>query len=378
MSWKLKRVGRPPTPTKADRRQARRLQTDVPTLLASAHEAMYRGEFDVAEQFLRVSQRKAPTDPHVYEQFAYFAMLRDGFAGMTWWDFSEALRLKWDDLFPGVPLPPTNRWRGQPIPGRSLLICTRAQGIGDVVQLVRMVPALKQQSQATVVLEVPEGLTRVLQGVSGPDGLIEIGQPIGDVDAYVLAHPITPEIPHASGYLTAEPDLVAHWKPTFTDRQVLHVGLQWRAAATHPTGTDRTIFLSALAPLFDVPNTRFYGLQLGAANEMRAFPAVRDLSTIDDPRERLVHTAAVLTHLDVVICCDSALGHVAGALGVPCWVLLPFYHDVRWGTVGHEWTWYAHHRLFRQHRRWSWREVVAAVQEELAGLAAKTTAGKLT
>jgi hypothetical protein len=184
--------------------------------------------------------------------------------------------------------------------------------------------------------------------------------------------PLTPEVLRGGPYLTPEPEVVARWSPSFQDRSVLHVGLHWQAEAKHLTGKARSIALSDVSPLFEVPRTKFYSLQPKSTGELAAFPMVTNLGNEDEPGARFVQTAGIISCLDLVICCDSSIGHLSGAIGVPVWMLLGFARDPMWGLDPDDTPWYPAHRLFSQHYPDrgpdQWLDVITEVRDELAML----------
>jgi hypothetical protein len=144
--------------------------------------------------------------------------------------------------------------------------------------------------------------------------------------------------------------------------------VHFAAEPSHRHAAPRTIPLAALAPAFAVPGTRFYSLQPGAAAELAAFPDMVDLGNADDPAERFVQTAGILTHLDVVVGCDSSVGHLAGVLQRPTLVLLDVFHDVRWEFGRSDSRWYPCHTLYRMPRQRDWRTIAYWVAADLEGL----------
>jgi hypothetical protein len=177
--------------------------------------------------------------------------------------------------------------------------------------------------------------------------------------------PLTSEIFGAVPYLSAEPEAVERWRPTVAERRVVHIGVHWQAEASHIQGRERSLPLQTLAPLFEMPGIHWYSLQRGASQEIAAYPQLTDLSHIDDPAARFVETAAVMTHLDLFIACDSTPLHVAGALGCPVWCLLPYVFDARWTLRDGTTPWYPGHRLFAQTEPGHWASVVDEVRYAL-------------
>jgi len=148
-------------------------------------------------------------------------------------------------------------------------------------------------------------------------------------------------------YLFPTPEARARWAPMFADRAPLHVGLSWAAAKHHHSGPHRSLTLANLAPLFDVPGTKFYSLQYGASDEVAKYPRIHDLGNIDRPQARFMETIGVLASLDLLIACDSSVGHLAGAVGTPTFLLLPFAYDPRWGARRFTTKWYPLTTLFQ-------------------------------
>jgi hypothetical protein len=108
---------------------------------------------------------------------------------------------------------------------------------------------------------------------------------------------LTDDILHPNPYLFAEPDRIAKWAPTFTDTRVWHVGLHWKAEGKHINGTDRILALDELSPLLDLDSVKFYSLRYDGAVEVAKSPRIKDLGTIDDPREWFMEFAAVRASL---------------------------------------------------------------------------------
>jgi hypothetical protein len=356
-----------------------RFKGDLESQMQQARVLMHGGNFDAADALMEQIQRKWPKARH---RLDYYRIDRRLLAG----DVSPEF---WHDAWPiskrtlvrrEMPLT-APLWDGEPIPGQTLLIWTWANlGLGDLIQWARILAAAKQQSQAHVVLEVLLGMTRLLRTLQGPDALVELGEePVAcDAQCPLLLLlgivPLTPTILAGCPYLAAEPEVVSNWAPTFADRATVHIGLHWQAETRHVTGPSRSLRLADLAPIFDLPHTRFYSLQYDGSNEFKSYPEVVDLGHVDHPNERFVETAGIMQHLDLVLATDSALGHVAGALGVPCWLLMRTLHDPRWGALQCETPWYPAHRLRSAVHAMSWAELVEDLRDELQGVVPRVLA----
>jgi hypothetical protein len=161
-------------------------------------------------------------------------------------------------------------------------------------------------------------------------------------------------IPADVPYLHPDPALVERWQIRLAALPGFKVGIAWQGSGKNRTDHLRSIPLEAFAPLARVEGVRLVSLQKGAGSEqVRAVDgrfAVAELPGLDESGGAFVDTAAVLASLDLVVCCDTALGHLAGALGVPCWLALMAVPDWRWLLGRDDSPWYPRCRLFRQDR----------------------------
>ncbi len=281
-----------------------------------------------------------------------------------------------------APAAGVRAWTGQAdLSGRTLLL-RGEQGFGDTLQFCRFVPLVAQKG-ARVILEVQPGLERLLSRLDGAAEVVAAGRPHRGFDLWAplmslpLALGLTLEtIPAETPYLSADPSLAAQWGRRMAGREGPRVGLVWAGAAradrtAAATDRRRSLPLRALAPLAGAAAT-FVSLQKGAAAaELRqaaaegwAGPPILDwtaeLADFED-------TAALVANLDLVISCDTAVAHLAGALGKPVWVLNRFDSCWRWLTGRDDSPWYPTARLFRQTVRGEWDDVIERVAGALAG-----------
>ena len=154
-------------------------------------------------------------------------------------------------------------------------------------------------------------------------------------------------------------------------RARLRVGLSWAGNPQHPNDRRRSIALATLAPLLELDAIAWYSLQhVDGEDQIPGVPAARALQLVD-ARNDFDDKAALMQSLDVVISVDTSNAHLAGALGVPVWVLLPFAADWRWGLGSTSTPWYRSARLYRQPATRDWQATVAEVGRALAPLAAR-------
>ncbi len=265
---------------------------------------------------------------------------------------------------------PRARWEGAPAPGRTILLHAE-QGLGDTLQFVRYAPLVKAASRATVVLECQPRLIPLLEGMEGVDRIVPAGSPLPEFDfhAPLLSLPgILGTRPEAERvpYLRVPAERIERARTRLDDAGRFRVGLAWAGNPNHQRDRARSLPLAALAALARIPHVAFYGLQRGeGAGQLKSLPAGFEVTDLEQESGDVVDTAAAILNLDLVITIDSFIGHLAGALGKPVWILLELAPDWRWLLdTGHS-PWYPTARLFRQTRRGDWPEVIERVAGQL-------------
>ncbi len=267
------------------------------------------------------------------------------------------------------------RWDGGDPNGRTLLVHDE-QGAGDAIQFVRYVPLLRDRG-ARVVVECDPRLTGLFRDVDGAAEVVARGAALPPFDACValmslpgLMDTTVDTIPAGSPYLTADPDRVAAWRQRLGEGGGLRVGLAWAGNPIHPLDRTRSMPARHLARLLAVEGVRFVSLQVDERGaELADLPAgaVRDVAPLIDD---FADTAALVSVLDLVISVDTAVVHLAGALGRPVWVLLAAAPDWRWLRDREDSPWYPTARLFRQPMAGDWDSVMDRVAAALAARAA--------
>lgn len=266
------------------------------------------------------------------------------------------------------------RWDGAPFPEQTLLVYAE-QGLGDTLQFVRYLPHVAARG-ARVVLACQPALLRLLGTCAGVHALVAkdrsdmAAQPF-DLHMPLLSLPglfgtTAATIPAHMPYITADPSLVEQWRTRFGAAQGFRVGLVWAGNPSHKNDRNRSCRLAALAALARLPHLELYSLQTGpAAGQLAQPPAGMILHDIGCTLGDFADTAAVLAHLDLVLTVDTAVAHLAGAMGKPVWTLLPFAPDWRWQREGTHTPWYPSMRLFRQPTPGAWEAVCQDVVEAL-------------
>jgi tetratricopeptide (TPR) repeat protein len=276
----------------------------------------------------------------------------------------------------GIPQP---AWRGEGFSGKTLLVRAE-QGYGDTFQFVRYLPQVKALG-GQVVLECQPGLSSVLQGCAGIDLLVERveggGLPPVDFDLHVpllslpgLFGTTLETIPAPIPYITPDPTRVETWKERLCGEARLKIGIVWAGSAHNGDGRHRTCPLPFWQPLTCGTPWTWYSLQKGPEGDAwphrpDSAPLTSALVDLAPQLHDFAETAALLAQLDLVITVDTAVAHLAGAMGRPVWVLLPFAGDWRWMVDRLDSPWYPGMRLFRQPAAGDWASVLQEVRQAL-------------
>jgi tetratricopeptide (TPR) repeat protein len=296
--------------------------------------------------------------------------LRSGRFAEGWRGYETRWRkASWADQRRDFPQP---LWRGDaPIEGKTVLLHAE-QGLGDTLQFVRYAPLVARRG-ASVILEVQPPLKTLLATIEGTGGIVSRGEPLPAFDLHcpMMSLPLAfgtelATIPADVPYLRAPAERLASWRDRLGDRRALQVGVAWAGSAAHKNNRNRSIALDRFGSLLSVPGITFVSLQKERRAEETAW--LRSKPQVVDFGDRLgdfADTATLISLLDVVVCVDTAVAHLAGALGKPVWILLPFACDFRWLIAREDSPWYPTARLFRQPAIGDWESVLARVDHEL-------------
>ncbi|MBD2038955.1 tetratricopeptide repeat protein [Leptolyngbya sp. FACHB-321] len=303
--------------------------------------------------------------------------LAQGFAGYEW-------RLQWSKFREQNPVRSFQqpRWDGTPLDGKTILLYTE-QGMGDTLQFIRYASIVAALG-GHVIVECQPLLINLLQGVTGIQQLIPEGSPLPsfDVHAPLLSLPyilgttletIPADIPYLQLPLSSDrPSLPTPASPLHpsTSSLPLKIGIVWQGNPLNPYNRSRSCPLEQLLTLAALPDVRLYSLQKepSLTDQQQLQASLQTQSNVHDLRAHLhdfVDTAALIQQLDLIIAVDTSIAHLAGALGKPVWLLLPFAPDWRWMQQRHDSPWYPTMRLFRQPVHGDWESVITQVQEAL-------------
>jgi tetratricopeptide (TPR) repeat protein len=263
------------------------------------------------------------------------------------------------------------RWDGQPLASKSILLHAE-QGLGDTIQFIRYASLVKNQG-ATVVVECHKSLLRLLASCSGIDRLIGHGEalPETDVHAPLLSLPgifktSLETIPANVPYLFADPTLVAEWREKLGNVSGFKIGINWHGEKGRREYRNRDVPLSCLTSLADLPGASLVSLQRGGQAELAAAPGSQKIVDLGDGIDKehgaFMDTVAIMKNLDLVLTSDTSVAHVAGTLGVPVWIVLPFAGDWRWLLDRADSPWYPTMRIFRQKSPGDWNHVFSELR----------------
>ena len=381
--------------------EALRLEPQYVEALVNLGNALNRlDRFPEALNCYLEAQRLRPDYPGVYVNLAH-ALIDEGLLEEALVSVEEALRLEpenaqahgarsliWlleGDFEKGWPeyewrwqLEPRTRrsfsqplWDGSPLNGKRILLHAE-QGLGDTIQFLRFAEAVRARG-GRVILECPPSLVELAATVQGVEQAIPAGRQLPEFDVHcpLLSLPLVlgvrlETIPNKIPYIRA-PQPPGDWPP-LPGEGTLRVGVAWAGNPAHKNDRRRSLTLDHLAPLADVPGVTFVGLQDKPRAEQTP-PAGLNLALLPETWNNLPWLAAAVERLDLVITVDTLQAHLAGALGRPVWVLLPFAPDWRWMRRGRDTPWYPTMRLFRQPARGDWASVIQTVRRQLIRVA---------
>jgi len=311
-----------------------------------------------------------PETPDAHWHLANAALLQGnyelGFEEMKWrWRMNDFPRPDWS-----VPLP---AWDGADIKGKTVVILPE-QGAGDIIQFSRYA-CLMAHNEIKTVLGAPNSLKRLLSKLPGINGVITSCHDALKADYYVWLMDLPKifrtredSIPSVVPYIFVNSaDISSTLLLPKSSR--LSVGLVWTGNRQHARNRYRSIGLDLLKPLLNIPDIDFYSLQIGdAADDIRRLGLSRKIIDLSSFIHDFYDTALVISQLDLVISVDTAVAHLAGALGKPVWTLLPYLPDWRWQLTGESTPWYPTMRLFRQTSPNEWAGVISKLTKELPKL----------
>jgi tetratricopeptide (TPR) repeat protein len=287
--------------------------------------------------------------------------------GFTFYEY------RWND-----PNPPGERpvftqpeWKGQPIAGKTIFLYPE-QGYGDMIQFIRFAEILAEKG-ATVIVLAYDPLAPLLATVPGISRVVLRSDPSVTFDywcpACSLAYRLAVELDRLPGRI---PYMYAPKQRELpTPEQGLKVGISWKGNPLNRIARFRDVPLGEIEGLLNTPNCTFYSLQTSLSAEERRWLEGK-LINLEGVIEDFADTAGLLKEMDVTITVDSAIAHLAGAMGLPVWVCVCTRSDWRWGNHGPTTPWYSSARLYRQIQPMEWTEIFRRIRRDLTELSTVT------
>jgi tetratricopeptide (TPR) repeat protein len=332
-----------------------------------ALQALGRHEDALASYAKAIVQHRDYAEAHFNEALALLTVgdYARGFAEYEWrWKRAGIARRSF-----GKPL-----WLGEYPLGRRTILLHAEQGFGDTIMFVRYA-SLLARAGATVVLEVQAELKELLAQVEGVSAVVARGEPLPAFDVHAplgslpLAFKTTlAAVPADIPYLRASDARVEQWRPRLEALGDRRVALAWAGNPAHINDRNRSIALSRLAPLLSTPGITFVGLQRDNTSDSKRDTRMETFVNLGDKLTDFADSAAVVSLCEIVVSVDTAVAHLAAAMGRPTFVLLPFWPDWRWTPTGETSPWYRHARLFRQPADGDWDRVIARARSEIAAM----------
>ena len=314
--------------------------------------------------------------------------------GITWLKMGNFVQgwnaYEWRLSCEGLSQPPSSSlpiWDGPPLKGRRILLWSE-QGLGDSLQFIRYAPLIQAKGGQVFTHCLPT-LAKILATCPGVEQVVTQGEHLPELDCQISLMSLPrvfgttlETIPASIPYLHADPELVQYWADTLGSVEGLKIGITWQGNPGHTNDRNRSFPITMFEPLANIPGVSLFSLQKGVGTEqLHATANHLSITDLGDRLNDMMDTAAVLKNLDLLICPDTAVTHLAGALGVPVWMALPFASDWRWLMDRQDSPWYSSLRIYRQNQAGDWPSVFthfAADVCRLAGLSHFETAGYLS
>lgn len=343
---------------------------------------LWEGELEGAEAAYREALRFAQDDAEVLKNLGVIELLTGRFVE-GWRNYEQRFRAV-PNALPQVRAP---RWDGSPLAGRTILLAAE-QGLGDTLHFARYAPWLAQRESCRVILYCQPALIPLLGTMAGVTQLAPNNAlaPACDVWAPLVSVPglvghVRPEdFPADVPYLRPSEERLKAWSDEIRGWGGVKVGIVWQGNAKFQADRYRSVPLALFEALGRLHGVTLVSLQKGAGEEQLdaiggRFDVVPLGARLDQSGGAFLDTAAVMRQLDLVITTDTSTVHLAGALGVPVWVVLSKIPDWRWLLQVDRSAWYPTARLFRQERIGDWedvfRRVAAALASEFPSVRAK-------
>lgn len=331
------------------------------------------GNIDLAVESYRKAKRLSPDEAETHRNLGVIYLLQGKFE-LGWQEY----RWRWKCPEAGIVNYKQPKWHGQDLQGKTILLYAE-QGLGDTLNFIRFAAVLKSKG-ATTIVHGPPALIALLQGCKGIDLYVPNSIPVQEsfdyhcslLDVADVLQINDKNIPMAEGYITPPSYLVdywTNWKQKLPPAK-MYVGLAWQGNRDHQADQFRSFPLKTYESISKLDDVQFISLQQGyGSDQVNQWNGVRPLIQLphgtDQSSGAFMDTAAILSHLDLLITSDTAIAHLAGCINRPAWVLVNKMPDWRWLLDRTDTPWYSSMRLFRQQVQADWQPVAQEVTNAL-------------
>ena len=263
-------------------------------------------------------------------------------------------------------------WQGEDIQNKTLYTYYEA-GFGDMIMFMRYIKELEKRCKKLIIKPQIQ-LTQLIKENFPNIEVMDVFSDESDLDfdyhipflsvPYVLKSDTQDMFIHHDKYLKAVPEKIKYFKDKYFDNDKFKIAIKWQGNTYYET--DRVINIEAFAPLFDLPDVKIYSAQtFEGAQELEKLSSKYDITDLSKDFKDFSYTAGALENVDLVICSDTSLAHLAGALGKPCIILLPYNYNWRWHTDLSHCDWYDSVKLYRLKVDESWNDLMKRIVKEL-------------
>lgn len=332
---------------------------------------VWTGNLELGLQCYQEGLKLDPNEAELHRNLGVIHLLKGDFE-KGW----EEYRWRWRVGDLNRPFRNLRIWKGEELKGRSIVL-TAEQGLGDTINFVRFAKAV-QQLGATTYIYCQPALVNLLQQTSDLGPVIPNNSVFQTpvhfqcslLDVADVLKVTEPTIPHENSYLNPAPHLVDLWREKITASDAKkRVGIAWQGNPDHQADAFRSFPLRYFESLSSLPGLELWSLQSGFGSEQlkewNGAQPIRTIPDLDKNHGAFMDSAAIMKSLDLFVTSDTALAHLAGALGIPTWIVLGYMPDWRWLLSRENSPWYPSVRLFRQPKMGDWQSVFDQMTQAL-------------
>ncbi len=287
------------------------------------------------------------------------------------WQLYES-RINKKDMKNNYPNYPQPLWLGNESLEDKTIMVHSEQGLGDSIQFCRYLPMLKALKSKHIIFQVEKSLVSLMSSLDEEIIIIEKGKPLPSFDYYcpLLSLPLAFKttllhMPLNTQYLYADAEMSKYWSNKLGKKTKPRIGLVWSGSTIHENDLNRSLLLKQLSPLLQL-SFEFHSLQKEIReSDRKTLDEYQSIQQHQDDLKDFSDTAALMIHMDLIISVDTSVAHLAGALGKPVFILLPFMPDYRWMLDRSDTPWYSSATLFRQPIVDDWNSVILNIKESL-------------